>query len=140
MAWTYPHEFHDGTGETASGVQVNDNFAKAKEKVEALEAQKANAATKYTEHTAFPMSTDVVLSATNWTHVVLRVATPNQAPTVEAQVLVGGKPVAQLFMVGEQAIRSYPISVMVAPGEAVRINPAGGWEATYSFRVLGTGI
>lgn len=41
MSWTYPHEFHDGTGEVASGVQVNDNFAKAKEKVEAAEAKAA---------------------------------------------------------------------------------------------------
>lgn len=41
MAWAYPHEFHDGTGEVASGVQVNDNFAKAREKIEALEAATA---------------------------------------------------------------------------------------------------
>jgi len=37
MAWTYPHTFHDGTNEVASGVQVMDNFEKAREKIEALE-------------------------------------------------------------------------------------------------------
>jgi len=37
MAWTYPHTFHDGTGEVASGVQVMDNFEKARAQIEAVE-------------------------------------------------------------------------------------------------------
>lgn len=86
---TFPHTFHDNVGETASGVQVMDNFNTLKAAIEALEATLPIAAgQKPGTYTARGLNTEYEPSPTRATLVTVEVSFGGGAPRIPITFIV----------------------------------------------------
>lgn len=136
--WNYPHEFHDGTDEVASGVQVDENFTRAREKIE-----EGRSRAMLTSGFSFVPEASVTPNAphegssTKAAWVMLSFSSPSSPPVLEAQVWCNGAKLARVALVAETAQRFFTFAFPCPPGGKWELVAAGGWELNVSYALFG---
>lgn len=142
MSITLPHQFQDGVGEPASGVQVDENFNVLKAAVEALELAHAGLAAKA-----------LLIPTGKWTPLEARSGATNYIPSASRPALVNlhmlssGTPWAYTVTVGGVTFggegetntagqATTDVFFMTAPGEAWSFASSNVVEARSTHRLL----
>lgn len=125
MSYTLPHIFQDNVNETASGVQINENFSVTKAQVEALEALIPSGPNQ--ARVARSLATPYTPNGTKKTLVTVDVELPRGSAL---QFKSGGVVVAEVFNAeanggGHRASTSFLVPA------------AASWEAVTSISGVG---
>jgi hypothetical protein len=140
MAVVYPHTFHDGVNEQASGSQVMDNFIAIKNALEALEAAVVgNKPTTYTARANRLFGTEYENNTSRPWHVIVNAAFAGATGDYGyANVTVAGALIAQLDAASITGTGvSQTVGFYLWPGQRYRVdNGRNGYELFESRAVL----